>query len=74
MAIPTKDPLNVETLNFDSLEDRRAFYAALNAVGREKAGERLRALRDRGIVDQDGNLTTTALPPDMLDRDASVEQ
>jgi hypothetical protein len=70
----TKDPLNVETLNLDDADERMAFYAAWNATGREATGELLRRLRDRGIIDADGNRVATHTPPDMLNPDSTVEQ
>ncbi len=70
----TKDPLNADTLNLDDAEERMAFYRALNASGRDAVGERLRRLRDRGILDANGIRVATHTPPDMLNPDSTVEQ
>ena len=69
-----KDPLDLETLNLDDASERTAFYRAWSTAGRQATGERLRRLRDQGIVDADGKRISSNVPPDMLDADSTVEQ
>jgi hypothetical protein len=74
MSVPAKNPLDVSTLNLDDPKERLAFYRALNAVGRKKTGAQLRAMRDQGIIDVNGERISANTPPDMLDPTSSVEQ
>ena len=74
MPVTKKDPLDVETLNLDDASERMEFYRTWSTVGRQATGERLRRLRDKGIIDQDGKRIATHVPPDMLDADSTVEQ
>ena len=74
MSLPTKNPLDVSTLDLDDPSERLAFYRALNEVGRKKTGAQRRAMRDKGIIDAKGNRISTSMPPDMLDPTSSVEQ
>lgn len=69
-----KDPLDIDTLNLDDASERTAFYTAWSTAGRQATGERLRRLRDQGIIDADGKRIASHIPPDMLDADSTVEQ
>ena len=70
----TKNPLNYANLNLDDDRERHDFYAALIAKGSARTAQQLREYKDRGIIDEQGNLIPTDTPPDMLDPNTSVEQ
>ncbi len=74
MAAVTKNPLDINTVNFDDSDEHNAFLDAWLAKGIAKTHERLRELHAMGIIDEKGDLIPTHTPPDMLDPNSSVEQ
>jgi hypothetical protein len=79
MAAPAADPSLIPSAPFDDLdldqpEDRDTWERRVMAV----ASARTAAARDRlerlGVIDAQGNLVSTELPPDMRpDSDATLE-
>ena len=74
MAAVTKNPLDINTVNFDDSDEHNAFLDAWLAKGVARTDARLRELYAMGIIDEDGNRIATHTPPDMLDPNSSVEQ
>lgn len=64
-ALPA-NPLDVDQVDFDNAEHRRAFYDALIASGRDKVMEDRRRLYEHKFIDEQGDPIPTFTPPDMV--------
>ena len=64
-ALPA-NPLDVDQVDFDNAEHRRAFYDALIASGRDKVMEDRRRLYEHKLIDEQGDPIPTFTPPDMV--------
>ena len=74
MPAVIKNPLDINTVNFDDSDEHNAFLDAWIAKGVARTNARLRELYAMGIIDEKGDLIPTHTPPDMLDPNSSVEQ
>jgi len=79
MRAPSNDPSPIPSAPFDDLdldrpEDEDEWERRVMALAAERiAAERAR-LEGLGIIDSNGNLVSTAMPPDMLpESDATLE-
>ena len=64
-ALPA-NPLDVDQVNFDNAEHRRAFYDAVIASGRDKVMEHRRQLYEHKFIDEQGDPIPTFTQPDMV--------
>ena len=61
-ALPA-NPLDVDQVDFDNAEHRRAFYDALIASGRDKVMEDRRRLYEHKFIDEQGDPIPTSPSP-----------
>ncbi len=63
--MPVAKHLTLETVNFDDPREVNTFLEQVMAEGLRRVRAEGAELRAEGLVDADGNLVVTELPPDM---------
>ncbi len=63
--MPTTKRLTLETVDFGNRAEVDEFLNQVIAAGMEKVRAETAELKARGLMDEDGNLLITELPPDM---------
>jgi hypothetical protein len=63
--MPAAKHLTLESVNFDDRNEVDAFLGQVMAEGIRRVRAEGAELRDRGLMDADGKLLVTQLPPDM---------
>ena len=68
-----KDPLDLSVVNLKDPEQRRRFLEAAIKEGSERSKRAVEELQAKGIMDENGRVIPTELPPDMRpDSDTDV--
>ncbi len=63
--MPTTKPLTLETVDFGNSSEVDAFLHQVMTAGMARVRAETAELIARGLMDEDGNLLNTELPPDM---------
>jgi hypothetical protein len=63
--MPVTKRLTIETENLDDEDEMDEFWDQVMAAGMEKVRAESAELIRRGLMDEEGHILTTELPPDM---------
>jgi hypothetical protein len=63
--MPVARSLTLETVNFDNPDEVNTFFEQVMSEGMRRVQAEGAELRANGVMDAEGNLLVTELPPDM---------